>query len=107
MHSYRRWRRRLAFVIYVVGILGALGPLVSQLSRFSYPSWFDWLLGSLGALMYALAAWWVTAGIAIRPGLFPVEFFSVVARWLGLTYEAPIPDARRVPARPEASETQL
>ena len=97
---FARARGALAHVIYVVGILSSLGLVVSQLGRLLDQGFGQWLIGSLYALAAAVATWWITAGIAIRLGVFPIEFFTAVGRWLGLGYDPPIPDARRVPPRP-------
>ncbi|MGH2729897.1 MAG: hypothetical protein ACRDJI_04735 [Actinomycetota bacterium] len=61
-------KRRLAFGIYFVGSLSALSVLVSGLEA--------GLLAGVGNVMYALAIWWITAGIGIRLGVVPAEFFT-------------------------------
>ncbi len=95
-----RARRALGHAVYVVGILSSLGLVVAQLSRLLDQGFGEWLLDAVYALISGVAIWWITAGIAIRLGLFPIEFFTAVAKWLGLGYDPPIPDARRVPPRP-------
>ncbi len=92
-------RRRLAFLVYLVGLILVLGTIISGFSDVDEHLW-NWA-DPLLSLLRALIVWWVTAGIGIRLGVFPIEFFRNVARSLGLGYEAPVEDATRVPPRPE------
>ena len=96
-----RVRAGIAFVVYLVGTLTCGGIMVDQLARFGGPDFLDWLWTSLQASAVAVAIWWITTGIGIRLGAFPVDFFRAVARTLGLGYEAPVEGATRVPRRPD------
>ncbi len=51
----------------------------------------------------AVVMWWILAGICIRLGVFPIDFFRWVASRLGLGNEAPVPGARRLPGQDVSS----
>lgn len=70
-------KRRIAFVVYYVGAAWVLALLL-QFGREGF-SW-DFLL----LLLVGVAISWITAGIGIRLGLYPSEFFRAFGRFAGL-----------------------
>lgn len=62
----------IARVVYVLGLVLAAATAVNGLTD---ESPVEWVVGPA----MAAAIWWIAAGVAIRIGLFPRDFFS----WLG------------------------
>lgn len=73
-------KRAVALLTYSVGTLLAVYSLITGFTKDS-PQ--EWLVG----LGLALALWWITAGIALRLGVAPSEFGSLVLSSLGFHRE--------------------
>jgi hypothetical protein len=69
-------RRSIAFAAYVVGVVLIMKALVDG---FTGDGAVDWFVG----VVYALAAWWIAAGIGIRLGVTPRQFAGSVGSALG------------------------
>jgi hypothetical protein len=61
-------KRQIAFGVYFAGTLAALSVLVNSLGA--------GLFAGVENVMLAVALWWITAGIGIRLGVLPAEFFK-------------------------------
>lgn len=74
-------KRAAAFLVYYLGLTLGLGTIfhVAQ----SAEIWEFILLP-----IWALPAWWITAGIGIRLGVYPSEFFRELATAAGLVEPA-------------------
>ena len=70
------WKSRLAVAVYLAGTLSLLAITIPAFASASF-------LGVVGALMYGFAVWWIAAGIGIRLGTKPEEFFRGLARTIG------------------------
>ena len=94
--------RTVAFFLYLIGIPVCIAPAIAAMADFG----FAWSLEGLWLILTNIAVgvvmWWIVAGIGIRLGVFPIDFFHAVARSLGLGYDSPFPGAKRVPERPAA-----
>ncbi|MDP9067523.1 MAG: hypothetical protein M3N53_04110 [Actinomycetota bacterium] len=92
-------KRTLAIAIYLVGIPVCVAPAIAAMAQFGFAWSLDGLSLILTNIIGGVVMWWIVAGIGIRLGVFPVEFFGWVSNRLGLGYEAPVPGARRLPER--------
>ncbi|MCA1707487.1 MAG: hypothetical protein LC808_31150 [Actinobacteria bacterium] len=68
-------KRFLGFLSYYVGLALMLWSILES-SRDSFGA-------LLLAPFFVIPIWWIAAGIAIRLGVFPSEFFSTIARAAG------------------------
>jgi hypothetical protein len=99
-------KRLLAFGVYFAGTLTSLSALVFGLEEMWKQGLGGGLLTGISSAAYAIVMWWITAGIGIRLGVFPVEFFKSLQKSLGLGYEPPIEGATRTPERPHNDRIQ-
>ena len=65
-------KRSIAFLVYYVGALLALKGFVEVLAHGSFPALFF-------APVTLLAMWWISAGIGVRLGVTPPDFFGSIA----------------------------
>ncbi|MDQ3877591.1 MAG: hypothetical protein M3290_04475 [Actinomycetota bacterium] len=70
-------KRGLAFLVYYLGLSLSIGTIFA-IARHA-AAWQFFVIP-----LYALPAWWIAAGIGIRLGVMPSEFFGTVARAAGL-----------------------
>lgn len=74
-------RAFVAVVAYVVGGLGALGIAFGILHGVAHGD--PWPYAAM--IVVAVVPWWIAAGIGVRLGMRPEEFFRGVARFAGFT----------------------
>lgn len=75
-------KRMAAFLSYYVGLALALGSIVSVARDADV-----WEL--LFAPLYGVPIWWIAAGIGIRLGVYPSDFFRTLATVAGLIEPQP------------------
>lgn len=80
--------RILACIVYSAGTTLCLVMAVGLLDRIAHGAPWPESIGLVGILI----PWWITAGLGVRLGLEPDEYFRSVGTLLGLV--------RRPPARP-------
>ena len=67
----------IPIVIYALGLVLAFATAVNGLTD---ESPVEWIVG----LAMAAAIWWIAAGVAIRIGLLPRDFFTWLGSFVGL-----------------------
>lgn len=93
-------KRMAAFFLYLIGTPVCIAPAIAALADFGWSLDGLWLI--LMNIAVGIVMWWIVAGIGIRLGVFPIDFFRSIGRSLGLGYDSPVPGAKRVPERPTA-----
>ncbi|MGH2818393.1 MAG: hypothetical protein ACRDJS_08045 [Actinomycetota bacterium] len=81
-------RSAIAWVVYMLGLVLGLKVLVTGLVS-------DGLWGAFGGVAFAVALWWIAAGIGVRLGETPENFMASIAAVLGFGDR---PQAPSVPA---------
>lgn len=73
-----RLRRSAALAVYLVGTTFSAVVAIRGLSGVSLRTWYQapFVLGQ------ALIIWWITAGVGVRLGMEPIEFFRYAMRFI-------------------------
>jgi hypothetical protein len=79
-------KRVAAFIFYTVGTLAVVGMIVSGVEGIPFGGFEEWY-GALISFAFAMAIWWIAAGIGIRLGVEPHEYFRFLGSYFGLTYD--------------------
>lgn len=73
-----RLRRGAALAAYLVGATFSAGVAIRGLASVSLRTWYQ----APFVLTQALIVWWITAGVGVRLGMRPAEFFRSVSRFI-------------------------